>query len=133
MSSCVLCFASSILVYFNNCFFVISATSFAYLMRYHQFTAFAAFYQIWCCNFPALCFSLISFRFRYSTFRYSHFYTSSSTLKRARKLSNLGSISVVSHPQSPVFRSLPQTGQSPLQSSRQTTFIGKASRIPLLT
>ena len=48
------------LVNFDDCFFVVSAARFANLVRNHQFTTFAAFYQAGCCNFPALCFSLIS-------------------------------------------------------------------------
>ena len=79
-------------VNFDDCFFVVSAARFANLVRNHQFTTFAAFYQAGCCNFPALCFSLISFGLRHSTLRYCHFYTSSSSLKRALKLSNLGSL-----------------------------------------
>ena len=118
---------------FNDCFFVVSAASFANLVRNHQFAAFAAFYQAGSCDFPALCFSLVSFGFRHSTFGYSHFYTSSSSLKRALKLSNLGSLIVRSHPQSPSFRSLPQIGQRPLQSSLHTTRIGSSPMISLFT
>ena len=80
------------LVNFDDCFFVVSAARFANLVRNHQFAAFAAFYQAGSRNFPALCFSLVSFGFRHSSLGYSHFYTSSSSLKRALKLSNLGSL-----------------------------------------
>ena len=50
------------LIYRNDLFFVIRSTSFAYSVRHHKSTTFAAFYQVRSTHFP-VCSSLISSSF----------------------------------------------------------------------